>query len=103
MTRRNQDILERIQKLKADHPFWGYRRVWAYLRFVDNLEVNKKRILRLMRAHQLLVKPDLRLKARRISSHSKPRPTVPNQWWRIDMTKVIVDGYGWVYVVVVLD
>ena len=26
-TRRNQGILERIQRLKADHPFWGYRRV----------------------------------------------------------------------------
>jgi len=103
VARRNQDILERIHQLKADHPFWGYRRVWAYLRFVDNLEVNKKRILRLMRQNQLLVKPGLKLKARRTSSHPKPRPTVPNQWWGIDMTKVMVEGYGWVYVVVVLD
>ena len=103
VTRRNQGILERIQKLKADHPFWGYRRVWAHLRFVDNLEVNKKRILRLMRKHRLLVTPHMRLKAKRLSSHPKPKPTVPNQWWGIDMTKVMVEGYGWVYVVVVLD
>ena len=103
VARRNQDILEKIHQIKANHPFWGYRRVWAYLRFVDNLEVNKKRILRLMRQNQLLVKPGLKLKARRTSSHPKPRPTCPNQWWGIDMTKVMVDGYGWVYVVVVLD
>jgi transposase InsO family protein len=100
---RNQGILERIEKLKADHPFWGYRRVWAYLRFVDNLGVNKKRILRLMRRHNLLVTPHMRLKAKRTASQAKPRPTCPNQWWGIDMTKLMVEGCGWVYVVVVLD
>jgi hypothetical protein len=23
-------LLPRIQQLKAEHPFWGYRRIWAY-------------------------------------------------------------------------
>ncbi len=100
---RNADLLERIKELKADHPFWGYRRVWAYLRFVDKEEVNKKRIFRLMREHALLVKPNVRIKAVRPPSRSKPRPERPNQWWGIDMTKVKVDGFGWVYIVVVLD
>lgn len=86
VSRRNQTILDRIQELKGDHPFWGYRRVWAYLKFVDRLEVNKKRILRLMRQNQLLVKPGLKLKARRTSSRPKPRSVAPNQWWGIDMT-----------------
>lgn len=100
---RNADLIRRIQPLKADHPFWGYRRVWAHLKFVDQLPVNKKRILRLMRQHDLLVKPNLRLKAKRTSTKSKPRPTAPNQWWGIDMTKVLVDTFGWVYIVLVLD
>ena len=26
---RNAELLERIRALKADHPFWGYRRIWA--------------------------------------------------------------------------
>ena len=100
---RNQDILRRIQELKADHPFWGYRRIWAHLKFVQELPVNPKRILRLMRHHDLLVKPNLRLKAKRTSMKAKPRPTEPNQCWGIDMTKVLVDSFGWVYVVIVLD
>jgi putative transposase len=25
-------LLARVRKLKAEHPFWGYRRVWADLR-----------------------------------------------------------------------
>jgi putative transposase len=36
---RNAALPERIRALKADHPFWGYRRIWAYLRFVDGLIV----------------------------------------------------------------
>ena len=27
----------------------------------------------------------------------------PNEWWGIDMTKVMIEGFGWVYLVVVLD
>lgn len=100
---RNEAIVERIRDLKADHPFWGYRRVWAYLRYIDNLEVNKKRIYRLMQKHDLLVKPNTKIRANRTPSRSKPKPDRPNQWWGIDMTKVKVNGFGWVYVTVVLD
>jgi putative transposase len=56
-----------------------------------------------MREHHLLVPPNLRLKAKRTSQRSKPKPTKPNAWWGIDMTKVLVEGVGWVYVVIVLD
>lgn len=100
---RNQEILERIQALKSDHPFWGYRRIWAHLRFVDQFPINKKRILRLMRQHDLLVKPNLRLKAKRTTTKSKPKASRPNEWWGIDMTKVLVESFGWIYVVIVLD
>jgi putative transposase len=65
--------------------------------------VNKKRILRLMREHHLIVPANLRLKAKRTPSQGKPRPTKPDEWWGMDMTKVLVEGFGWVYVVLVLD
>jgi putative transposase len=103
VVQRNQGLLERIQALKAEHPFWGYRRIWAYLRFVDQLPVNKKRIGRLMREHHLLVPPHQRLKGKRTPARSKPKPTRPNEWWGIDMTKILVQDLGWVYIVVVLD
>jgi putative transposase len=103
VTRRDERLLPCIQQLKAEHPFWGYRRIWAYLRFVKHMPVNKKRILRLMREHQLLVPLNWRLKAKRTPTGSKPKPTKPNEWWGIDMTKVMVAGFGWIYIVVVLD
>ena len=65
--------------------------------------MNKKRVLRLMRESRLLVQGNPRLKASRTPTRSKPRPTVPNQWWGIDMTKVLIEPIGWVYVVIVLD
>jgi len=99
---RNEYLLKRIKDIKADHPFWGYRRVWAYLRYIDGLIVNKKRIYRLMRENNLTVKPNTRLIAKRLSERPKPRADKPKQWWGIDMTKVMTNT-GWVYVVIVLD
>lgn len=91
-----------IRELKAAHPFWGYRRVWARLRFVELIEINPKRVYRLMRENNLLVPKNLRLRARRDNQPSKPRPAGPNQWWGIDMTKAMT-AEGWAYVVVVND
>jgi putative transposase len=103
VARRNEGLLQRIRELKAEHPYWGYRRIWAYLHFIEHRAVNKKRILRLMREHHLLVTPNQRLKAKRTPTRSQPKPTRPNEWWGIDLTKVLVQGAGWVYIVVVLD
>ena len=100
---RNGALLERVRELKADHPFWGYRRVWAYLHYIDGLTVNQKRVYGVMKANDLLVKPNPKLRARRKADTRKPRPSRPNEWWGIDMTKVMVEGFGWVYLVVVLD
>jgi putative transposase len=100
---RDEDLLPRLQALKAEHPFWGYRRIWAYLRLSEHQPVNRKRILRLMRAHHLLVTPNWKLKAKRTPSRNKPRPTKPNEWWGVDRTKVLSEGVGWVYIVIVLD
>ena len=98
----DKSLLEQIRVIKSEHPFWGYRRVWAYLRFVAGLSVNKKRIYRLLKENDLLVKAHTRLLAKRVSNTRKPRPERTNQWWGIDMTKVMTAS-GWAYVVLVVD
>lgn len=103
MAERNRAVVEAIRAVKGEHPFWGYRRIWAHLTYVQSLLVNKKRVLRLMREHGLLVRRNLLLKALRTPTRSKPRPTRPNEWWGIDMTKVFVESFGWVYIVLVPD
>jgi transposase InsO family protein len=98
---RNEAILARLRELKSEHPFWGYRHCWAHLRYVDKLPVNKKRVYRLLQAHTLLAAQTTHAVAR-VSTRPKPRPDRPQQWWGIDMTKVMTEA-GWAYLVLVLD
>lgn len=100
---RNQELLAEIKSLKTDHPLWGYRRVWSYLKFRQGIQVNKKRVYRLLREHGLLVTPQTRLKAKRGPGRPKPRADRPDQFWGIDMTKIKLSGWGWLYLTVVLD
>lgn len=98
---RNEEVVVRLRELKAEHPFWGYRHCWAHLRYVDKLDVNKKRVYRLLKEHHLLA-TQTKHEVTRVSTRSKPKPDRPRQWWGIDMTKVMSDS-GWAYLVLVLD
>ena len=100
---RDQLLVPRLQQLKADHPAWGYRRVWAYLKYREGLPVNKKRVYRLLQEHRLLAHQTRKLRATRTPVRSKPRAQRPNELWGIDMTKILVHSWGWVYLHVVLD
>lgn len=100
---KNQAIINKIEWLKGEHPFWGYRRIWAHLTYHDKVEISKNRVYRIMKQANLLVKENTKLRAKRTANTSKPRPSMPNQWWGIDMTKIMIEGYGWQYAVIVID
>jgi transposase InsO family protein len=99
----NIQLLEYIKAIKGDHPFWGYRRISAYLRRKTGQKVNHKRVYRLMLQNNLLVPKNQRLLAPRKATTTKPKTKEPNRYWGIDMTKIMIPSYGWVYVHVVLD
>jgi len=100
---RNQQLLEQIKEVKTDHPLWGYRRVWSYLKYRQGITVNKKRIYRLMKEQNMLVTPQVRRKAKRGPIKPKPIASRPNQFWGIDMTKIRMNTWGWLYLTIVLD
>ena len=100
---RNAALLERIRDLKADHPFWGYRRIWAYLRYVDGLIVNPQAGLRRHEGGRPPREAEPQAPRQTQGRHDEAQADRPNQWWGIDMTKVMIEGFGWVYLVVVLD
>ena len=99
----DKPILAGIIALKSEHPLWGYRRVWAYLRYRQGIVVGKNRIYRLMKENKLLITKQSRLLAKRTPIRPKPRASCPNQYWGMDMTKVKVSSFGWVYLHIVLD
>ena len=95
-------ILASIQGIKMRHPFWGYRRVRAWLKYREDSPVGHKRVYRLMKENGLLV-PQKRYQAKRQPAGRKPRAQRPGQFWGIDMTKFFIPGLGWAYLVIVLD
>ncbi len=95
-------ILASIKEIKQRHPFWGYRRVRAWLKYREDLPVGYKRVYRLMKENELLV-PQKRYRAKRQPVGRKPRAQRPGQFWGIDMTKFIIPDLGWAYLVIVLD
>jgi putative transposase len=99
----DKPILEKIVGLKSEHPFWGYRRIWAYLRYRESIVVGKNRIYRMMKENRMLIKKNSRLLANRTPMRSKPRSKRPNEYWGTDMTKVKIGSFGWIYLHIVLD
>ena len=97
-------IVREIKSIKRKHPFYGYRRITVMLKKRLNKIINHKKVYRLMEEEGLLCQQK-RYKAKRHKpgDRSKPKARYPNHWWGTDMTKHYVEGYGWLYIVPVLD
>ena len=65
------DVLAaRLQRLIAQHPTFGYRRLWALLRFHEGLPINRKAVYRALQlqgwfVHQRQTTPRPRVQGRR--------------------------------------
>jgi putative transposase len=98
--RSDEQLLELIRTDLNESPFSGegHRKVWARLKYGRGVAVSRKRVLRIMREHNLL------------SPHRHPqvppsehKGTIttqePNAMWGVDGTKVftVEEGYAWVF------
>ncbi|GAW92470.1 IS3 family transposase [Calderihabitans maritimus] len=90
------ELLARIKAILRENPEFGYRRVWARLRFgPDPVIINRKRVQRLMREHNLQAKVKW-YEARRRQHKGKVEVNSPDLLWRMDMTKIWCGNDGWV-------
>jgi putative transposase len=103
-------LVERIKEICAEWPAYGYRRVTAQLH-AEGMIVNHKKLMRLMREHDLTVRPRRRFMATTDSDHDGPIfpnlakdmvPTGPNQLWVADITCIAI-AVGFVYLAAILD
>jgi len=83
--RLDEVLVERIRRLIELHPTFGYRRLWALLRFGEGLQVNRKavyRILKLKRwfVHQRVATPRPRVQGRR------SRAQRSDERWAMDLS-----------------
>jgi len=103
-------LVERIKAICAEWPSYGYRRVTAELH-AGGTVVNHKKVMRLMKEHELTVRPRRRFVATTDSDHDRPifpnlakdmLPTGPNQLWVSDITYIAI-AVGFVYLAAILD
>ncbi len=100
--RLDQVLAERIQRLIERHPTFGYRRLWALLRFAEGIRVNRKAVYRLLRlkgwfVHQRVVTPRPRAQGLR------SRAQRSNERWAMDVTHVACGADGWGHLTAVID
>ncbi len=77
-------LVARIKELIEQHPTYGYRRIWARLRFGDKRIINRKMVRRLMRQQGWMVcqrPPAPKPRVRRKKSVATRR----NERWALDV------------------
>jgi putative transposase len=95
-------LAARIRRLIEKHPTFGYRRIWALLRFREGVRVNRKAVYRILQlkgwfVHQRRVAPRPRVQKRRSRA---PRSNVR---WAMDVTHVPCGVDGWGHLAAVID
>jgi len=89
-----------IIEVAGENPTDGYRlvREWVCRRL--GRQVNRKRVLRVMREHRLIQRRTREPRRRRPGFFMVERP---GQLWHLDMTSVWVAEHGWVYLNAIID
>jgi putative transposase len=100
--RLDEVLAERIQRLIEAHPTFGYRRLWAMLRFVEGIRVNRKAVYRLLMlkgwfVHQRSLTPRPRVHGLRSRA---PRS---DERWAMDVTHIPCGADGWGHLTAVID
>lgn len=95
-------LAARIEQLIAEHPTFGYRRLWALLRFREGVRINRKAVYRLVGlkgwfVHQRETTPRPRVQKRR------SRADRSNERWAMDVTHVDCGDDGWAHLTAVID
>ncbi len=92
----------KLQTLIQDHPIYGYRRLWALLRYRKGIMFNRKAVYRALRIKHWLVHQRVhtpRPRAQRL----RRRTPQSNQQWAMDVTHIPCGEDGWGHLAAVLD
>ncbi len=100
----NEELARRIRLILDDEESFGYRRVWAHLRFKHRIFVNIKKVRRIMRIKgwqcKLWNRP-----GRKGPQVSVKRSVVdiPDRLWSTDLTRIYCGKDGWCSLIAVVD
>jgi hypothetical protein len=99
----DEALVETIRELLADSPFHGegYRKIWARLRFAG-IRTSKRRVLRLMRAHDLLAPGRVGRPHGPKAHDGRIRTERVDEMWATDLTSTLT-GEGQAAIFVTVD
>jgi len=105
MMQNREEITSKIKEITEQHPYFGYRRVYAILKHRYKIPASRNKVYRIMRENSLALPPT--------RSNQKFFKGVPfalkvetdrsNRLWGIDMTYIWCGGDGWAYFHGVID
>lgn len=98
----DETLARRVHALILEHPTFGYRRIWAMLRFKLGLPVNLKVVYRLFRlkgwfVHQRVKTARPRAQGRRSGTSRS------NERWAMDVTHIDCGRDGWGHLAAIID
>ena len=96
------ELESKLQLLIQEHPTYGYRRLWAVMRYRLGIRVNRKRIYRILKSKRWLVHQRPCTPRPRVQG-SKSKTAQSNRRWAMDMTHVACGRDGWGHLVAVID
>jgi len=91
-----------VAALLQAHPTFGYRRLWALLRFRDGLRITRKTVYRVLQVHGWFVHQRVRTPRPRVQGR-RSVATVPNTRWAVDVTHIPCGPDGWAHLTAVVD
>lgn len=95
-------LAKRIEELIERFPTFGYRRLWAWLRFKLEIQVSKKKVYRILKLKGWLVR-QRRVTPRPRVAKSRSRADKSNQRWAMDLTHIYCGADGWAHLAAVID
>jgi putative transposase len=100
----DEELAARIRRILDEHETFGYRRVWANLRFKEYELVNIKKVHRIMKIKgwQCRLWHHPGRKGPRITDR-RSAVEKPDQLWSTDLTKIYTGVDGWCPLIAVID
>ena len=95
-------LVTKLHTLIQEHPTYGYRRLWALLRYREGVVVNRKAVYRALRIKQWLVHQRTRTPRPR-AQRLRSRAPQSNDRWAMDVTHIPCGQDGWGHLTAVID
>ena len=100
--RTNGTLLNIISNIKDTSPSWGYKRIWSYLRYSCDLDVDKnevnhltKNLNKLNRSSSTFLSP--------LSLNERQNEKKIKYVWQMNALQIHLPHLGWIHMVVVMD